>query len=871
MSASPAQFPSAHGALVPRDPADPPDRLIQERQEEQINAPRLLKYINKTLDAIAQLEPNENLKIHNMMTKCVAYYDGRWDGYLRNGEWVDNRVVGGEILPSDNEYKKQIDKLQMEMCRSRIGYDATAVNKFSAHRREAAQFAQRRIEVNQERIETDPFIEAENMSLLLKTIALRYTFFDRNADSQEKSVEMNVMKNITQGSKMAVCRTCGLTAGGTNSLPMATGYEAMKATCPNCGDTETREIEAPDSEGIETQQQKKSAGRVVTVRPDATMVQMDLNARDIQSTSFIRWRLVLRRCDWESMFPNTRISSSDESTESRHRSQSQNQSSNVGESDAWTSDSGVGGGDQFEKIEGELVWLDAKVYQRYRNKENETLGDGRNLPAGAELPFPQGCCVARIKQKILDIYPSNKNRCWTLCVYGLREHALHGSGTLAMLGPQDIINESNAKILANQTYAAAGREFIRAEAEIQGIQGGQLPSYDKIGVIGGCPPERDLVDWAYGRSQPSNLASDVYAFRTSMQGSLQDAAGTSSLSMQGAADVKQLGTATGVEASRDQAVGRMIPNRKLQAFMGAEWATQVLELERENYTADTFLEMAGKSDEKGEVEYTERGVKAFFEMDVRTELTINPKPGSWMPTTPAQDRANATDFASVVAQIGASPQIVSLLAPNYGIDYSVDEWGAAQRNASMRLEEYARVSEVITQGGHPPSPEMVQVVLSNCAGWARINPTMDKHEAFRNFYEDWWVSDEGRNADPLLRLVVQEVHDSHLNKGIVKQGQDQSAAAIAVKAPEMDAMEQQANQQKQQQDAAAAQAEQQGKQDQVEAAIGEQALAERDREHAAQVKASETEQKAGIDAAHTEHQAVVNAAVQNRQGDEAKQ
>ena len=830
MSASPSQFPTAQGALVPLDPSsNAQTQLEQERREEVMNAPRLLKYLNKTLDAISQLDQNENLKIHNEMVRCVAYYDGRQDGQCKNGEWVDNPTIDGEITPKDNEYKKQIDKLLMEMSRSKIDYEVEAVNKFSAEMREAAQFAQRRLEVNQDRIETEPFVQAENMSLLLKFNVYRYTFFDRNAESPEKSVELNVLKHLTEGSQATVCRTCGR-AKADASLG-ATGIEAMKmAPCPYCGDTESKPVSAPAGEGMKIESNQKSAGRVVTVRPDATMVQLDLNARDIQSSSFIRWRLVLRRCDWEAMYPNQRIPSNVQSAEGRHRSQSQNQSSNS----EWGVSSDDAGGGQFEKIEGELVWLEPKVYQRYVNKETETLRNGTVLEAGAMFvdAYRDGACVVRIDQTILDIYPSNKNKCWTMCVYGLREHALHGSGTTALLGPQDTINDENAFIVAHHYYMAAGREFVRSGA----LEGGQLPPYNKVGIIEAPTDVANITEWAYGRSQPESLAADVYGFRDAMRGSLQDAAGTSSLSMQGAADMKQLGTATGVEASRDQAVGRMIPNRKLQAHAGAEWAKQVLELERDNYSPETFLEMAGKANEKGEIDYTERGVETFFNLDVCNGLIVKPSEGSWVPETTAQKAAKAATFAQMAGQVKGDPQMMSLLAPNLNIDYSIDEWGAAQRNASMRLQEYARVSQIVSEGGYPASPEMVQVVLSNIAEWARVNPQMDKHEAFRNFYEDWWISDEGRNADSLLRLVVETVHDLHLNKGLVAQAQSQGAAQIAAQAPQQAIQEQMMRQQQAQQQQEMAAADEQGKAEMVQQALGEQALKERDREHEMQTQ-----------------------------------
>lgn len=786
MSTPARQFESHAGQLAPLKEGETNEQLKQERLEERVNAPRLEKFLNQTLDAIASLDQNEKLKIHNSMVTCVAYYDGRWDGKVKNGTWVDNPKIDGEIIASDNEFKKQIDKLLMEMCRGRIEYDVEPIDKHSAALREAAEFAEWRVRTNQDRIETEPFLQDENQSLLLKTVAYRYTFFDKNAESRESAVEMDVMRQMVKGATVAVCRTCGIkrddkvaevdAADESRRLEFA-AREIEASNCPNCGDTETVSVTAPDSEGMDIQQKRVPLGRVVTIRPDATMVELDLNARDIPSSSFIRWRLVLRRCDWEAMFPNTRIPSSDESQESRNRSEAQAQPSNT-DWDATTEQ----GGAQFEKIEGELVWLDPKVTQRYASPQDEQLGQ-HVLKAGTKYndQFAQGSCVARIGNKILDLFPSNKNTCWTMCVYGKREHALHGSGTTALLGQQDTINDLNSFILSNAYYMAAAREFVRSGA----IEGGNLPPYNQVGIVTNAPEDRDILGYAYARSQPAALSGDVYNFRGEMKGSLQDGAGTSSLSMQGAADMKVLGTATGVEASRDQAVGRMIPNRKLQAHSGSEWAMQVLELEHEHYTAETFLELAGKANEKGEVQFTERGVRTFFDSDVRTTLVVKASEGSWVPTTPAQDRANANEFGMLSAQLGKSqngPEMLSKLAPKYGIDYDINEWGAAQRSASIRLEEYARIAGVIAEGGYEPSDEMVSVVLQQAAPWAQVDPQMDNHAAFRNFYADWWQSDEGRNADPLLRMVIKAVHRLH-REGTVEQEQGVTEDTIKAELP----------------------------------------------------------------------------------------
>lgn len=751
------QFQSSGGTLTPVNPEQPPDRLEQERQHERINAPGLCRYLNKTLDAIAGLDQAENLKIHNTMVKCVAYYDGRWDGRCENGTWIDNPVIDGEVVPKDNDYKKQIDKLNMEMCRSRIRYRVEPVDKSNAAMREAAEFRTRRLDINQERIETEPFLQAENQSLLLKTVAFRYSFFDQSADSAEQATELHAVRQMVEGQAVEVCRTCGLKS--------RQGYQ-----CPHCGDTNTNQLIAPPVEQLSIEQRKTPAGRVVTVRPDATMVQLDLNARGIADSSFVRWRVVMRRCDWEAMYPNVKIPSGDKDSERQYRTELQSPHYNDGDD---------GAGTQFEKIEGELVWLDPKVYARYASREPEQIGE-EILPANTPLAFKyaNGCCVARIGHKILDLYPSNKNTCWTMCMYGIREHALHGSGTTALLGPQDIINEQNALILAHLIYMSAGREMVRSGA----FEGNDLPSVDKVGIVQNAPDDQDLLSWAYGRSQPHGLSGEVYAFREAMRASQQDAAGTSSLSLQGAADMKALGTATGVEASRDQAIGRMIPNRKLQAYAGVQWCEQVMILEHQNYTPEVFLDFATKGDEKGTIEFTERGVRTSFQAR-HSDFIIRPVEGSWVPISPQQLRANATEFATVsrmlrTPQGGTDEEKLSIIAPHYGIDYDVNEWGADQREASLRLQEYARVVKSFGQD-QIPTPESIEVIIANCPNWARVNPEMDRHPAYRDWYQDWFVSDEGRRADPLLRAVIQRVYQLHGEGMVSTQQQVNKDAALA--------------------------------------------------------------------------------------------
>lgn len=792
------QFQHSQGQHVPLDPEHPPEEHLRERRDRQRNYPTLLKYLNKTCDAVANLDKQERVRIREAQVRAVAYYDGRQDGEVRDGVWVDNPYINGEIRPEDNQYKIQVDKLNMEMCRAPFEFEVEAVDSSDTDAEEAARFFKHRLDINRERTETEAFRQAENLSLLTKSVTFRHVFFDPNEPGDAPERMPRMIPKTGQAMRVTVCRTCGMPqgVGGRNeqlNTPDVVEKAAVRAPCENCGDSAVKELAVETSGGLNISYEEVPGGRVVTVRPDAIAVQLDMQARDIPSSGFLRWVLTLRRYQWQDMFKGKKIPSARErkTEEGRWAEDLQGHASNdtwdaLGAADApeYTD----AGGDQMEKIEGELIWLDRAVYADYLSPKEETLASGEVIPARASLleQYPDGLCIARIGNTVLDLYSSNKNECWTMCVYGLREHALHGAGTFSLLGPCNTLNDLKAYINANIIFNSAPREFIRSGA----LSGDKLPSIGTVGVVTMQFDENQrIVGNAYDKAEATSLAGDVYAFQEGQRGSLQEHAGTSSLSMQGAADMKQLGTATGVEAARDQAVGRMIPNLKLQVDMFKEWGYQVGKLERENMSPEMFLPFAGKGKERGEVNYTERGVRAFFERDPRKDFRIRAVEGSWVPTTPAQSKANATEFGVLASRI-QDQEVLATLAPKYGVEYSVNEWGATERAAGLRLREWARICSVITQGGFPASPELVEVVFQQSPEWARPNAQLDNHEAYRDYLEDWWTSDESLTADSLLRMVVQRAHMMH-GEGLVFQAQLQNVGQMAAQAPQMAAQEEQ--------------------------------------------------------------------------------
>src|SRR2546421_666583 len=189
------------------------------------------------------------------------------------------------------------------------------------------------------------------------------------------------------------------------------------------------------------------------------------------------------------------------------------------------------GGHQFEELPFDLFWIDPVVYQDYRPRRNERLRGGRVINQDQELTelFPEGMCIAMSGETILDVYPENKNKKWCFCVYGIREHALVGSGVNALLGPQDTRNDLKAYMIANTYYNAAPREFVRAG----GITGNQLPALNQVAIVTNAPDDKPIKGWAYDKSEGSPLPAQTFEMYQAEGGSLQEGAGTSSLNEAG--------------------------------------------------------------------------------------------------------------------------------------------------------------------------------------------------------------------------------------------------------------------------------------------------------------------------------------------------
>lgn len=818
-------IPASHQASRPLDPDHPPNEKQQELEDRQEAQGDLLEFVRETNRRVKALDNADWLRILRSQVRATMYYDDRQYGEVTpEGMWRDFDRSPGDIRPIDNQYKIHVDKLLMEMARSQTELGVRPRNPNRTDLVEASKFAKARIEANAADLNA-AFTLRECQSLLLKAMTYRYSYFIPEADDQASETRpVTTQKQTGSDREIEVCKYC--------SAPMKAD-ESGQPKCVKCGNTIGKLISLTAKTVNSTEYKPTKGGKVCTVHLDPTMVRISLNARmSVRESPFVWYRQRVMRCVLEESFPDVKIPSSaqeSESEASRYKADAERTPSNTYDS-SWNNKADrKEGGFQFESVDFDLFWYDPVVYRMARWKAPQKMVGGE-LPAMQSLgdEYPNGCCIAAVGDTILGIYGEDKNKKLVFCVYGIREHGLMGAGTNALIGLQDTRNDLLSYLIANTFYNAASREFIRADA----FTGNQLPALNQTGVITNVPEDKPLAGWAYAKAEGNPLPAQTLELVHEEAGAMQEQAGTASMVAEGtSAQTQAFGTATGIAYMRDSQVGRMGPNLMLKTDMEEEWAYQILELEKENISPERFLAMANQNvvqeNIKGNVSYAAEGVKAFIDpkTNIRRDFIIEAKPGSWTPRTEAERQAKFEGFVNLASKVAEAmandpraEQIISMAADVFGQPIEIGEWTSTERVAATRLKAYARTvgvlekrgfglqpcpacggsGQVMDNGGSgqpQPCPDCggtgspVVMVALQMTPQAKMNKEMDNHALFVRFYKEWFASDEGMNASDLLKVVVTQVEIQHRSEGMVWVAQQMAVDKLKAEAPAHAAME----------------------------------------------------------------------------------
>lgn len=797
------------GALAPVDPQKTPAQEARERADERpVSEATFFDFINDTLDAIDKIDAEQILEIRKVMVKSHRYYDGYQYGNVdERGVWHEAKTTYRDTTLVDNQYKYHVDTAHMELVRARVRLEVASADPTDAELVEAASVAQSRINTYRDRLLTPSFVQTESMNKLLKLVGIRYTYWDRGAGRKEK-VPITEQRQ-PEGMSATVCAICNHPAAEAPEPSTLAGAPALtpKPACPNCGSTRTKVItSSPRPMQAVTGYRDLAVGEPRCQPIDPLQVTVYLGARNIAGSPYLKFKQMVMRSVLEEAFSKRVIPSTGAKSLELQYQQGIERSVDGSQQGFYSvnENSGSGkseGGRQFELIEDEQTWLEPHLYTGYRSDKPQQLLNGKTLAPGQDPRelFPRGMYINRVARTILDLWPESMKEKWSAAPFGIRPGGFYGSGTTALHSDQDVINMLRSLAVANAIANGVPREFVIA----QYLEGSKLSNDPReVTEITQVPKGMRISD-IYHQAQAQPLSADVWGISQDAKNAMQAKLGTFSVGTD-QPDLKgAMGTATGISILRDNAVGRMGPSLWLGTEMDVEQAYQLIEMEQAHPNKQRYKVAQGRRAEpaRGDISYTMVGVKRLLACDIRNDLIVKPVEDSWMPVTRGQRIQNLKEFTPFT-----NPQmpeeLQGLAAEAFSIPYNIGGWNAEQREAQRRLQAFAGICEFLEKElppdaidqqvpscrdcSSPVDPEAQAMATATGQPWvcpncgcketlnlcpavelvldesdAPLDMLMDKHEAFIDFYEDWYVGDEGREASSLLKKVVRRRTEQH--------------------------------------------------------------------------------------------------------------
>ena len=472
---------------------------------------------------------------------------------------------------------------------------------------------------------------------------------------------------------------------------------------------------------------------------------------------------------------------------------------------------GWGGGDDL-RTEVREVWLTPPLISNLV-PDMDGIFPSATLRKGVPLgeQFPKGVRLVVVGNSVVDVAHEAKNDHLFDFYDGLRPNAGYARGIEDWRAIQDRINSLGTWGMTWLAMAAVGNTVINPDV----ITDPEMR--DGFGVPGktiqadGCLTGEDLGRAAV-RIGGEPFQPAVINLEERAKGDLQTMAATYATAT--GVPSAPIDTATGVNAMMDQIQQLQAPVLRLRAAAEASWLRGRLRLARRYFFDPHFVRLSG-----GQAG-TLPG-KMITRDDLDGEFWIKPVEDSYLTRSAGQIR---NDVAGALKLGYANPQLPEEVRGLIGKAFAIDD--VEDLSAQWRLEAERRIeavmsaaeqltpmlAEAMAQAGNAPvqmGPDglpvdmravVVQSAIDRLVEQARPDP-LDEHPIFIKAYRAFRITDECREAHPLVKDVFLTLVNLH-KQGIVEAAQEEQMAAIAAEAPMREASRAQAAQDHEQEQSA---------------------------------------------------------------------
>lgn len=703
-----------------------------------------------------------------------------------------------------NFFSGYVDTTQKEWARAKAQLNVHPASD-KAEAMGAARCASNILAYYQRKLRGPDARQREGLNAALVGTYFRYTYFDPMAGSQTTSVPITEPQDIQLSGPGYQCNDCGSNGAEEDLLP----HPTMGSQCPDCGSTSATPV-PPVS--ITTQSvtgyQERPLGDIVTEDPDAFEIRVHSMARcgDIATSPWLcRHRRVYKPL-LEQSYPGLNFEALGHSDDInnygiRFQRKLERQANGMAP-DFWDDQYAGHGSEDNDTAILYQTWLDKVCYADWVLEQPVQTVVGQTIPAGIPLGqvFPNGMYFAMAAGCLLDVRDENKNDHWVAGVYRIFPGSFWGRGVEDAIPQQKLMNDAYNLYIDYLKYCSAPTILYNSLI----VDGGQLSGLPgEIIPVENAGPDVNLGN-LYVQIPAAQMPQQVPAFIETCKKDLQQILGAFT-SASGLPDV-DVTTATGMKLLREASVALVAMALSINALVEQRWAEQVLALAQKYFVYPRSIPV--KSDH-GQLE-----IQWFSAADIDQDLVVSYAENSIMPRSEIERRNDLVEAMSIgnlalgLWNPQIPPELRRVLADVFNVPYQSDTSAQIDRQFKMRLDQITQLVESVQQMAQQIGPQFLAPPMDPMTGQPQINPVtgdpmpsmaiqqilqevpiipkMDDHQTHMRLIQEWFLSDEGLFADPILGQVMVARFDEHFLADIQNRVL-QSQAEVMAQGPQMQA------------------------------------------------------------------------------------
>lgn len=723
-------------------------------------------WLMKLTRRLAREDNSTDRQFYRKWFKVAKHYEGEHMGmFTDSGQWRSYMPQIGDPYYIINEFRYHADSILSQWVQAHFDIRVLPANNADETVMKA-RAAAKVLDFYEEKILTEDFRQRECKFGMFTGQMYRYSYWDPTRGAKSERYEFEQQEQELGGGYYE-CPDC------QQSGPL---QELQGEYCPSCGSTNIQiEESVKASLPAVVKAMQCYIGEPVTDCVSAFQVKFDGSQGDFEKAQWLRRMRMLRPEFVKQVIPwwEPKVQRGVDRTENGLKAERMLQKS------SGTASFLTGGSDQ-ESESGVVVqqwWLAPSMYGAREPEEQDLKLGKMTIPAGTKLAdaFPTGLYLLIIDEKLVDIREEYLHDHWQHTPFIRVPTRALGDGIEDLLEPNRQIEDINSLIYTDIKSNAAPPTLVN---ETYGVKVEEISGKAHYNVPVRVPPG-ESIDNAVRHLQGRTMGGHVFAYVNSLKGSMQILAKSFSSST-GAPDVADLGginTATGAQLMATNAVAQRGPELALRAYGDVVWAKQIIDLFIKNATDEHYIPLAGR--------YGMLEGQYFKGADIDADFMISVRRRSWMPKNEMERRQDLLGALQAGLFSPDLPRSVrDAIAENFNISVDMLDDTADIRIARMRLEQMKQMIGGLGQQGVPPE-QIVPVVSQQVP----VEMLSDNHMVCIEWWRDWLKTDEGLQADQMLRECVKSKILEHYN-AMGQQMALNSQTQMMAMGPEMQAQQQ---------------------------------------------------------------------------------